>query len=421
MTDTPGWASPSSPEPPREAAGPSAAPSSAAPQDTAVPQDTPPAPPVQGWGAPGPYGGGAYGGGASGGGAYGGAAYGGQQGPQAGWGQQPGWGVPLSPKPGVIPLRPLGVGEILDGAMSTVRKHWRTTLGLSLCLATLQQTAGALAQWWAYDHPGDLTGLAVAAVPYLLSIVFGIVATGMLTMVVSKAILGEKADLGAAWTAARPQLGRLTGLTFLTFLIMFGVILLSFVPMIAVAIGSDDPSPELFVLCFFPVLAGLVVDVWLYISLSLAAPALMLEKQGVLTAMSRSRRLVKGSWWRQFGINLLSSILVGIVAGTISTPFTLLAFAVTGEDMFRVGDGAGPVGLPPLALLITAVGGTIAATLTIPVLASIRVLLYVDQRIRREALDIELARAAGLPEYGGTGWAGPGWGSVPSQGGPQGI
>ncbi len=61
-------------------------------------------------------------------------------------GNQPPWGgawapAPQAAKPGVIPLRPLAVGEILDGAVATMRAHWRTVLGISLIVAVLAQTA----------------------------------------------------------------------------------------------------------------------------------------------------------------------------------------------------------------------------------------------------------------------------------------
>lgn len=406
MTDTPGWASPGSPEPPREAAG------SSAPPAVTVPQDTPPPtpPPVQGWSAPGPYTGAQYGGAQ-----YGGAQYGG--GPHGH--PYPGWGAPPSPKPGVIPLRPLGVGEILDGAMSTVRKHWRTALGLSFGIAAVQQTATAAVQLWQYERPHDVLPIVATFATYPVGILLGIIATGLLTVVVSKAILGEDVTLGTAWASARPMLGRLAGVTFLTMLVTLGIVLLSALPLIAVAVGGS-PSPAVVLLLCLPILASMPVAIWVSVQLSLAAPALMLEKQGVMAALARSRRLVRGSWWRIFGINLLGEILVSIVAGIIALPFVLIGFALTIGD---TSAAAGPFGLgsgeSPLMVLVTSIGGVLAATLTIPVLAGINVLLYVDQRIRREALDIELARAAGLPEYGSTpGWAGP---VVPGQSGPQGI
>lgn len=39
----------------------------------------------------------------------------------------------------------------------------------------------------------------------------------------------------------------------------------------------------------------------------------------------------------------------------------------------------------------------IGSMITFPITAGVTVLLYIDQRIRREALDLELSRAAGAP------------------------
>jgi hypothetical protein len=47
-----------------------------------------------------------------------------------------------------------------------------------------------------------------------------------------------------------------------------------------------------------------------------------------------------------------------------------------------------------------AVGTILANTVTLPFAAAVAVLVYVDQRMRREALDLELARAAGLVPTG---------------------
>ncbi|BFV59015.1 glycerophosphoryl diester phosphodiesterase membrane domain-containing protein [Kitasatospora sp. CMC57] len=381
MTDTPGWASPSSPEPPREDAGPSAA--------------VPPTP------GPGPYDA-----------AYGQGPYGGT-GPQSGWGPQaggpppgwgqPGWGPPPSPKPGVIPLRPLGVGEILDGAFTTVRTYWRTMLGLSLGVAAVEQSVLAVAQWWQYEQPDAVGPLIMLAFGYLLGPLLGIVASALLTMVVSKAILGQPVSIGAAWAAARPQLLKMTGLSLLTGLAVLAVLAVSLLPMIIVAVG-DDADPRLLALTALFLLPGMAVAAWIGVQLILAAPALMLEKQGVFTALSRSRRLVKGAWWRTFLVTLLIQVLAVVFTMIVMTPFTILG-AVFGigtmeSDPDQPFAGLGAVG-PPVMILIVSVGAILASTLTVPVQAAVNVLLYVDRRIRREGLDIELTRAAGIPgQYG---------------------
>ena len=67
--------------------------------------------------------------------------------PPGGWGGPPaspagarwGWVPPPVVKPGVIPLRPLGVGEILDGAITTIRRNPAPMLGLSAIVAVITQ------------------------------------------------------------------------------------------------------------------------------------------------------------------------------------------------------------------------------------------------------------------------------------------
>src|ERR1700710_2430956 len=66
--------------------------------------------------------------------------------PMAGYGRQPstpqsagqasqGSAQPVVRAPGMIPLRPLAVSEILDGAFVVIRRHPRATLGVSAAFA----------------------------------------------------------------------------------------------------------------------------------------------------------------------------------------------------------------------------------------------------------------------------------------------
>ncbi|MFW5899334.1 MAG: hypothetical protein ACOCUN_02570, partial [Jiangellaceae bacterium] len=65
---------------------------------------------------------------------------------QTGWGTGPGWTwAAPSVKPGVIPLRPLGVGEILDGAVTTIRRNPGPMLGLLAIVAVITQLVGLVA------------------------------------------------------------------------------------------------------------------------------------------------------------------------------------------------------------------------------------------------------------------------------------
>ncbi|MFD9128910.1 hypothetical protein [Kitasatospora sp. NPDC059571] len=405
MTDTPGWAPPGSPEPHRddqrppagEQTDPGGAAGGTGPYDGGY-GGAYGSIPSQGQGPDGP-GGPAWGGGAPGGWGTPPPGPGGWGAPGAGpggWGQV-GW-APVSPKPGIIPLRPLGVGEVLDGAVTTVRKHWRTALGLSFTLAAVEQLVQALADWWAYQSPGRSSDVLSLAVGMPLNLLLGVVAVGMLTMVVSKAVLGHPTDLRDAWTAARPRLLALTGVTLLSGLIVAAPLIPGIVLVVLGLVGVTDHA--LLGLGLLLGLAGSPFALWLGVRLSLAAPALVLERQGVIASLRRSTRLVRNAWWRLFGIKLLTQLLITLASGMIAAPFVMIALAVAGPTDAGPADPFAAAALPPLGLLIVAIAGTLVATFTIPLAATVNVLLYIDQRIRREALDIELARAAGLPEYG---------------------
>ncbi|MFD5820452.1 glycerophosphoryl diester phosphodiesterase membrane domain-containing protein [Streptomyces sp. NPDC127038] len=373
-----------------------------------APAQTPPTTaPGAGWGARPPAGPGGPGGGH---GRWSGPGPGGPAGWGGNWGHQP-----AAARPGVIPLRPLGVGEILDGAVSTMRSYWRTVLGISLTVAVVTQIAVILLQGLvlndnadtsALDDPSATVGelaramgstLLSSGLVLLVTLLGTIVATALLTSVTSRAVIGKPVTTGEAWQDARPQLAKLFGLTLLLPLIALAIMAVGAVPgLLAVAAGSHDGGIALAILGAFA--AGFVA-LWLMIRFSLASPALMLEKQGIVKSMRRSAKLVRGSWWRVFGIQLLATVIANIVASIIVIPFAVLAAALSGDGFAGFLDSSGG-DLGWTFLIVSGIGSVIGSMITFPITAGVTVLLYIDRRIRREALDLDLARAAGLQDYG---------------------
>ncbi|MGK5698080.1 glycerophosphoryl diester phosphodiesterase membrane domain-containing protein, partial [Streptomyces sp. URMC 128] len=374
-----------------------------------------------GWGTqpPGGYGPGGSGGYGPGGpgapGGYPGPGGPGGPGGYGGWGNAWG-GPPPAAKPGVIPLRPLGVGEILDGAVSTMRTYWRTVLGISLTVAVITEIIVVLFQGLVLDDSstdalndpsatlGELSramgdAMLNSTVVFVISLVGTVIATALLTTVTSRAVLGKSVTIGEAWRDARPQVAKLFGLICLLLLITVGIVTVGTLPGILIAAsGSTGAGVALTVL---GVIGAGIVALWLMIRFSLASPALMLEKQGIKKAMSRSTKLVRGTWWRIFGIQLLATIIANVVASIIVIPFTFLAAALSGDGVTGWLNSGGS-GLGWTFLIVSGIGAVIGSMITFPITAGVTVLLYIDQRIRREALDLELARAAGVQGYGST-------------------
>ncbi|MCP9945648.1 hypothetical protein LUX12_13950 [Streptomyces somaliensis] len=400
MNDSPGWASPGSP-PPSDDRG-AGSPRPAGEQDGPAPNWSGNQPPPGQWSpsAPGP---------------------GDRVPPGPGWGGGPygGWARPPAPKPGVIPLRPLGAGEILDGAVATLRTHWRTVLGITLTVSVVVQLAEVLLHRYvlprqpaidpdaspseALEQVGEsLRASMIATVPSsLLAMTAMFVTTALLTFVVSRSVLGRPVTLEEVWRDARPRLVPLLGLTLLLPLMVTGIVLAGVVP--GWVVGSEAGV----VLMVVGVLAALLVVCWLTVRFSLSYSVVMLERQGVVASLRRSARLVRGSWWRVFGILILTVLLTFLVMMIVVIPFTLLAFAVGGEGMGGLLAGEAPR-YDWTFLIVTGIGAVIGSAIVYPISAGVPVLLYVDLRIRREALDLELARAAGVPGYGSASPGDPG-------------
>jgi hypothetical protein len=292
----------------------------------------------------------------------------------------------------VIPLRPLGLGEILDGAITTMRAYPKLMLGVSAVVVAISQVLIVLATYpWLDDlnraatidettSPGEVGALlggtlAVIGIGLAIVLVSRVFLTGFITLVVGKAVLGQPATFGEVWARVRPRLLPLLGLTLLYPLA--GMALL--VPVALLGLAAPPVA----------VLAYIVVAAWLYVLFSLASPAFVLEDARVGRAFARSRQLVRGSWWRVFGILLLAAVIAFVISLIIGVPFEL---AAGGLDQVTSAEPVAPTGR---YLVVTTIGAIIASTITEPFVVAVTVLLYTDQRMRREGMDIELARMAG--------------------------
>lgn len=322
--------------------------------------------------------------------------------PAYGWGPTGGQ-PPPAPKPGVIPLRRLGVGEILDGAISYIRANPRITLGLSAVVVTISQLIQLPAQvvmlrgfvsfaavpGRAPDFQRMLPALGGGFLGWLFGAFIAFVAdtmlTGLLMVVLFRAVLGHRAALGEVWAAARARLVGVVGIIVLTGIALLLVTAVSSAPVVvAVVVGAPSAVVALLVTAVF--LIDIFLLVYLYVSWSLAVPAYVLENISMIASFGRSFHLVRRQWWRVFAILLLGKIIAGALSLVLAFPFSIVGQLVAGP--------ANPSQAVLPYLVITAIGTIIAGTVIKPFTAGITGLLYIDQRMRREGMDIELARVA---------------------------
>jgi len=107
--------------------------------------------------------------------------------------------------------------------------------------------------------------------------------------------------------------------------------------------------------------------------------------------------IVRGSWWRTFGILLLATV----VALLLSAVFALITGVVLASAPGVFGDFLDG-DLTTTGHIVEGLGNLLATTVSAPIMSGAVVLLYVDLRIRREGLDVTLAEAARARAAAGT-------------------
>lgn len=357
--------------------------------DPSDPGDTPPS----GWSAPGGQWGSPSGGGYS------------PQPPSEPPGQSPGsYGppapTPISAQPGIIPLHPLTMGQIFDGAFKAIRANPMVMFvfaGVLVTISTIIELALSASFFTQYfsllslaeSDPAALDALAEddllgmfagSLAPVLLGMVFSLIIStilsGVLTFAVSQAVLGFKPTVSQVWHQVKGQILPLFGLVILITVLM-AVVPVALVFITALFIFAD--SFGLMIIFGLLTLVGSLVWVLFVMTATvLSTPVLMLERSGPITALRRGWQLARPFFWRVLGIYLLTMILASIVTSIITFPASMAV-------MF----------LPPTGFLIAqGVATIIATTLVTPFVAAAIALLYIDIRIRREGLATELAAAA---------------------------
>ncbi|MER7170519.1 hypothetical protein [Streptomyces mesophilus] len=309
----------------------------------------------------------------------------------------PGWAplapyAPPPPRPGVIPLAPLSLGDCFAALPALARRYWRPLIGLGagafgLVYALTYLYSAAAVLYLGSDDPfisldqGPSTALllvlAISVVAgALLTLVSHAYVSALCPAVLQEAVLGRPAPAAELHRRALRRVPALVGALLL-------MTLTCALPVLAIAVLTLLSGPFTLLL----LLPALPFLVWFWIRCSLAPAVVVLEGAAPLTALRRSFRLVRGSWWRLFGIQLLMSVL-----GTVAATALVLPFDALGAALPAYGDTVEFL-LGGLLLLPTVAGALLSTLLSQLTVA----LLYTDRRIRREGLAPALAEAAYSP------------------------
>jgi hypothetical protein len=322
--------------------------------------------------------------------------------------QAPGYpppGYPFQPpvplQPGIIPLRPLGLSDIFNGAVTYVRRNPKATLGLTAIVVIITQIVGLILRLGPLAAAGQLSALrggeeastaalvtssASTLVSTLVQALAAIVLSGMLTVIVGRSVFGSSITIGESWAKIRGRILPLIGLALLEGL--GAVLLIGFVVVFIVVVAAAANGWAAAIVGIPLGLGVLAALIYLGIMLSFAPVAIVLERLPIIAAIRRSFVLVRNDFLRVFGIRLLAGVVTSVIAAAVGIPFSIGGLVIGSDSASAILIGT----------VLTAVGAIIGQIITTPFAAGVVVLLYTDRRIRAEAFDLVLRTGAtGMP------------------------
>lgn len=317
----------------------------------------------------------------------------------------PGYGPPRygaqppALKPGVVPLRPLGLSDMFNGAVAYIRANPKATLGLTTIVVVTAQLLALVFSLLPFAFASDIAGSIDGDEPNaevliawgasglgssVTTALSALLLSGLLTVVVGRAVFGADITIGEAWQRLRPRLWALLGFTVLTTL--GAVLLVGVVVGIVVGVAVAADGFVAFLIGAPLVLVMIAALVYLGTMLTFAPAVIVLERRDIISSVKRSFSLVRGDFWRVLGIRLLAMLVAQLVGGAVAIPFSIGGqIAATASESTAAA---------MLALVLFSVGGAIGQIITGPFSAGVVVLQYTDRRIRAEAFDLVLQSGA---------------------------
>jgi Membrane domain of glycerophosphoryl diester phosphodiesterase len=251
-------------------------------------------------------------------------------------------------------LRPLSLGELLDRAFFLYRKYFLVFAGIIafpyLALLAFQLIGVVL-------RPGrTLGGQGISLLWGLLTavVILGVTAVsqGATVIAVSHAHLGRPVSISEAFAGMK-------GRAFSLALIMIGL---------GVGIGIG------FILLIVP---GIILALmW-----ALTIPVAVLEDKGLRDSVERSAELTKGHRGRVFLIYFLFFLLIYIVSLALQMPI-LAAIGIAVRNTHNP--------IPPLWMLLAIpITSFLTQCIVGPLMTIALSLMYYDERVRKEAFDLQ--------------------------------
>lgn len=195
------------------------------------------------------------------------------------------------------------LGRVISRTFGSIRDNWLVLLVASLVLVGLPSTLSAVGQTFLWSAESTRTGFLFVALGSLLYLIGFFMLQGAAVKAVVDGFNGKKTGLGDA----------------------LGVGVRAFFPLLGLGLLASLGMGLGFILLLVP---GVILAVlW-----SVAAPAVVVEKRGVLESFQRSRDLTRGYRWNVFGLLVIYILLTWILGAAIGAVSVATGGSFTGSS-----------------------------------------------------------------------------------------
>jgi hypothetical protein len=292
-------------------------------------------------------------------------------------------------------LRPMSTSELLDRTFTLYRRNFRLFAGIAsvgpaayllfqlLLVGAAGMPAGRTATRTALAGASVGIGFALGMIVMLAGMALSQAAT---VKAVAAVHLGRDTTIAGAYRSLTGRILRILGIFLAVALLIFGgaVVLIALASVIAVvAIGGGLRAGTGFgivggVLGLVVMVAAALGAITVFVRYSLAVQACVVEDLKIRPSLRRSAFLSKGSRSRILTVYTVFAILSSIVGVGLVMLASVFA-TITGPGIW--------------ALIVTYFASFIGGVLTGPLATIGMSLVYYDERVRKEAFDLQLMMA----------------------------
>jgi len=161
-----------------------------------------------------------------------------------------------------------------------------------------------------------------AVLVFQTSLIVGAVVVGGMTEYSVRRFRGEAFTLEQALSRGMQRFSSILGAEILIGGVIFVLVFAPILLILPVLYTGLMPAAALLALCglFLAIVLGGALAIFVYVSLSLFAPAIMMENAKAMDGLVSSWTMTKGHRWALFGAILIVGVLTGVVSSVIVVP-----------------------------------------------------------------------------------------------------